>query len=174
MPILEYTPPTPATRTPLSPSRSSNIALAASPAATPPQARKIASSNSARLPSTPTAPPLALADQDDVSMELALSQETQARLDLRSGGSGGGDAAGRPDGRDEQIDAVPVGDGEAEQMGDEGGASRRSSVGSDDLPPLHGALVFLCVSEPARRKLTQGPRSQSRSASSRRRRCGTT
>ncbi|GAA5930767.1 hypothetical protein JCM3775_003860 [Rhodotorula graminis] len=136
MPVLKYTPPTPApsaARTPLSPSRSSNIALANPVTATPPQARKVASSTSPRLPSAPAAPTLALADQDDVSMELALSQETQARLSLRNGGGGAVDGL---DGGDEPAGETEEGEGEG-QMDDEGGPSRRSSVGSDDLPPLH-------------------------------------
>ncbi|GAA5842023.1 hypothetical protein JCM9279_002758 [Rhodotorula babjevae] len=137
MPVLEYTPPTPATRTPLSPSRSSNIALADPATTTPPQARKIASSSSTRTPTARAAPPLALTEQDDVSMELALSQETQARLNLRNGAGGDDGAAPEHDGGHEQDGAVQEHDGEAQQMGDEGGASRRSSVGSDDLPPLH-------------------------------------
>ncbi|TNY17990.1 thyroid receptor-interacting protein 13 [Rhodotorula diobovata] len=137
MPILEYAPPAPGSSTPLSSSRSANIPLAASKSSARPQATKRASLNAARTDNTRAAHPAA--GQEDVSMELALSQETQARLSLRGGGGGVADDTEGPGERFEASQELNEDQG-AEQTARAGDAdltSRRSSVQSEDLPPLH-------------------------------------
>lgn len=86
-------------------------------------------------------------------MELALSQETQARLSLRGGGGGVADDTEGPGERFEASQELNEDQG-AEQTARAGDAdltSRRSSVQSEDLPPLHGtprALLFQCPMRP--------------------------
>ncbi|BGP42320.1 hypothetical protein JCM10449v2_006325 [Rhodotorula kratochvilovae] len=136
MPVLEYAPPPDgpsSARAPLSPSRSSNIAPPAPTSPAPPAARKGAARNGVVSNGALDAP-ASQQEQEDVSMELALSQETQARLSLRGGGGGAFD--GEDEEGSQDAPGVVTG-GEGAAMVDEERRSRRSSTASEDLPPLH-------------------------------------
>ncbi|GJN92360.1 hypothetical protein Rhopal_005390-T1 [Rhodotorula paludigena] len=140
MPILELTPPargphTPS-RAPLSPRPTSLNQLPSLPPPSAPAPHKPAAAPSEAHQQEAHAKQQLDRDEEDVSMELALTQETERRLSLRGGGGGGGAAAelGSVDGAEA---AEAFGEGGVADEEVEPARSRRSSTASEDLPPLH-------------------------------------
>ncbi|BGP10258.1 hypothetical protein JCM10049v2_006141 [Rhodotorula toruloides] len=127
MPVLEYAPPPAPTsprssRAPLSPSASTNIAQPAR---------------------TASLDKLAQGGEEDVSMEIALSQETNRRLSLRGGGGGPSSEDGLNGVSGPADEAGEMGhadqEEEKDELADEDDTASRTSgrSTSEDLAPLH-------------------------------------
>lgn len=134
MPVLEYAPPPAPTsprssRAPLSPSASTNIAQPAR---------------------TASLDKLAQGGEEDVSMEIALSQETNRRLSLRGGGGGPSSEDGLNGVSGPADEAGEMGhadqEEEKDELADEDDTASRTSgrSTSEDLAPLHGASCCSC------------------------------